>query len=196
MALRKRTWLFASIVVLIVLLAAVTSIARRQRNSDIAEGQSHTPLPVTSQSFTDGGYIPPKFTCDGANVSPDLHLPTPPPGAKSFALVMDDPDAPAGFTHWIVYNIPIDTHDIPEAASSQSKLPAGAAEGSNDFDNIGYGGPCPPGSKPHHYRFLLYALDINPGLPRGATKKQLAAAVKGHILAEGQLTGLYTRTAR
>jgi Raf kinase inhibitor-like YbhB/YbcL family protein len=191
MALRKKTWLF--VIAIVVLLVAARWIALWQRNADIAEGQTHPQFPLNSASFAEGGSIPTKFTCDGVNISPDVQLPTPPAGSTNFALVMDDPDAATGFIHWIVYRIPVDTRDIPEAASSQAKLPSRAAEGMNDFDNIGYGGPCPPGTKPHHYRFRLYALDINPSLARGATKKQLTDVIKGHILVEGQLTGLYTR---
>ena len=106
---------------------------------------------------------------------------------------MDDPDAPLGFVHWLVYDIPVEAHEIAEGASSQAGLPPGAVEGINSSDTVGYTGPCPPGAKPHHYIFRLYALDVALSLPSGKNKARLAAAVKDHVIAEGQLPGLYGR---
>ena len=137
--------------------------------------------------------MPPKLTCDGPDLSPDIQLPTPPPGTKSFAIVMDDPDAPIKFTHWLAYNIPAGTRDIAEGASSPSKRLDHGAEGVNNFGNLGYGGPCPPVGRAHHYVLKVYALDVNPALPPGQNKQQLAAVLDGHVLAEGQITGLYAR---
>ena len=167
----------------------------RQAPGDLAEGQTPASISVRSSSFADGNSIPQKFTCDGAGISPDIQLPQPPSGTRSFLLVMDDTDA-SGFVHWLLYNIPADTRDIPEAASSPNRLPAGVTEGENSLNNTGYFGPCPPGSNPHHYVFRLYALDANLNLPAGQTKRQVGAAVKGHVLAAGSLSGLYTRANR
>lgn len=160
---------------------------------DMAGSMPVAPLHVASGSFKDGDSMPRKLTCDGSDISPDLQLPAPPAGTKSFAIVMDDPDAPEPFTHWIAYNIPPDTQDVAEGASGPHKRFDHAAEGVNSFGDIGYGGPCPPSGSPHHYAFRVYALDVNPALPAGQTRDQLAAAVHGHVLAEGLITGLYGR---
>ncbi|MBV8116113.1 MAG: YbhB/YbcL family Raf kinase inhibitor-like protein [Silvibacterium sp.] len=165
---------------------------RRQAAGDPAEGQTPTSVSVSSSSFGNGDRIPQKYTCDGAGLSPDIHLPAPPSATKSLLLVMDDPDA-SGFVHWLVYNIPPSTRDIPEGASSRAALPAGAAEGENSLGNTGYFGPCPPAPDPHHYVFRLYALDTDFHLGAEKTKTELTAAAKGHILAEGRMTALYAR---
>jgi Raf kinase inhibitor-like YbhB/YbcL family protein len=194
MTLRKRTWwLLVGVVLMAVFVLGFFFRARRRlRRSDIAYGQAAASMSIGSSSFSSGGPIPPRLTCDGAGLSPDIQLPPAPSGTKSFVLVMDDPDA-SGFVHWLAYNIPADTRDIAEGAASRSELPHGTAEGLNSLDKIGYFGPCPPGTKPHHYVFQLYALDVDLDLPAGQTKKQLAAAVKGHVLAKGRMTGLYSR---
>jgi Raf kinase inhibitor-like YbhB/YbcL family protein len=160
----------------------------------MAEGQTAASITVGSSSFNNGDRIPQKFSCDGGGSSPDVQLPTPPPGTRSFLLVMDDPDA-SGFVHWLLYNIPPATRDIPEGASPRA-LPTGASEGANSLGNTGYFGPCPPPPNPHHYVFRVYALDTDLSLPAGATKNQLAAAARGHILAEGTMTALYTRESK
>jgi Raf kinase inhibitor-like YbhB/YbcL family protein len=179
--------------VLLVLLAMVW-LRRERKRADIAGGNTRALPGLTSSSFAEGGFIPQRLACDGANLSPDLKFPEPPPGTTGFALVVDDPDTPFGFVHWLLYDIPLGTRDIPEGASSAGNLPRGAAEGLNDFSNLGYGGPCPPGTAPHHYIFRLYALALSNRLPPGLTKSQLAAAVKGHVLAEGKMSSLYART--
>jgi hypothetical protein len=148
---------------------------------------------VTSSSFTDNGRMPPRLTCEGANISPQLQWPAPPQGTVNFAILMEDTDAPAIFTHWLAYNLPPETRNLPEGASTPSKRLMRAAEGINNFGRTGYGGPCPPESQTHHYVFHVYALDASPQLPVGATRQQLEAAMKGHVLAEGRITGLYTR---
>jgi Raf kinase inhibitor-like YbhB/YbcL family protein len=177
---------------LAVFSLGVVCACRRQSSGDLAPGQTPASIALTSSSFRNGDRIPQKYTCDGAGLSPHIHLPTPPSGTKSFLLVMDDPDA-SGFVHWLVYNIPPATRDIPEGASSPSGLPAGAAEGANSMGNTGYFGPCPPAPDPHHYVLRVYALDTDLNLGAGKTKEELAAAAKGHILAEGSMTVLYTR---
>ena len=191
--LRKSIW-WAVIVVAFLAVFSLGLIRAHQRraDADIADGQKAASITISSSNFADGDRIPKKFTCDGDGLSPDIKLPLQPAGTKGFALVMDDPDA-GGFVHWLVYNIPTSTRDISEGASSRLQLPAGSEEGTNSLNKVGYFGPCPPNSKPHHYIFRLYALDVDLDLPAGQTKKQLAAAVEGHVLAEGQMTGLYTR---
>ena len=151
-------------------------------------------LSVSSTAFQEGDRIPSKYTCQGQDVSPALAWSEPPAGTQSFALVMDDPDAPGGvFTHWVIFNISSDSRELPEAVLAQAELPTGALQGKSDFGRIGYGGPCPPPRRPHRYRFTLYALDQALGLKAGASKKQVLNAMQGHILAQGQLTGTYQR---
>jgi Raf kinase inhibitor-like YbhB/YbcL family protein len=183
--------------VAVVATAALAGAWALQRagHADLSNGQVHPTLRIASASFVDGARMPRKLTCDGASLSPDIKLPVPSPGAKSLALVMDDLDAPFGFVHWLVYDIPPAVRELREGASSDSSLPPQASEGTNDFGKLHYGGPCPPAGT-HRYRISLYALDIGPGLPRGKTKKDLAAAVKGHILGEGQIRGLYGKGRR
>ncbi|MBN1360286.1 MAG: YbhB/YbcL family Raf kinase inhibitor-like protein [Sedimentisphaerales bacterium] len=151
-------------------------------------------MKISSSAFTEGGPIPSKHTCDGQDVSPPLKWDSVPDGTKSIALICDDPDAPMGtFVHWVLYNLPADTTGLPENMSRESALSTGAAQGTNDFGRLGYGGPCPPGGT-HRYYFKVYALDaqIDPGRP-GLKKNDVLKAMKGHILAEGQLMGKYTR---
>lgn len=191
--LRKWTlWVAIGVVFLALLMLGILQVHRRHGRADIADGQTLAPLGISSSSFASGDAIPRRLTCDDAGLSPEIQLPQPPAGTRSFAIVMDDPDA-SGFVHWLAYNLPAGTREIAEGASNRAELPHGAAEGMNSLDKIGYFGPCPPGTKPHHYVLRLYALDTDLDLPPGATKKQLAAAVKGHVLAEGQMTGHYVR---
>ena len=194
MALSKWTRrITVCLVILALILVGAILLFRRHGRADIAEGHNQRLISVETSSFSSGDNIPQRFTCDGAGLSPEIHWPSPPTGTRSLAIVMDDPDAPLGFVHWLVYDIPVEAHEIAEGASSQAGLPPGAVEGINSSDTVGYTGPCPPGAKPHHYIFRLYALDVPLSLPSGKNKKQLAAAVKDHVIAEGQLTGLYGR---
>lgn len=151
-------------------------------------------LDVSSPAFQEGSTIPTKYSCQGQDVSPALQWSEPPEGTNSFALIMDDPDAPGGvFTHWVLFNIPSDSRGLPEAVPTHAELPTGTLQGKNDFGKAGYGGPCPPPGAPHRYRFTLYALDQPLTLKAGVSKNQLLEAMKGHILAQGQLTGTYQR---
>jgi len=140
--------------------------------------------------FSEGAPIPKRFTCDGEDVSPHLHWTGEPPDNKSFALIMDDPDAPGRtWNHWLVWDIPADIHSLPEGSDAVGK------SGKNDFGRSGYGGPCPPRAKgPHRYFFRLYALDT-PSLRLGAGANRLALekALQRHILAEAQYMGRYGR---
>jgi Raf kinase inhibitor-like YbhB/YbcL family protein len=151
-------------------------------------------LELTSTAFREGETIPKQYTGDGKNVSPPLRWSEPPQGTNGFALICDDPDAPRGtWVHWVLYNLPADQRELAEAVPAQDVVGGGARQGKNDFGKLGYGGPAPPPGKPHRYYFKLYALDKLPDLAPGATKEQLVAAMKGHILAEGQLMGRYGR---
>jgi Raf kinase inhibitor-like YbhB/YbcL family protein len=151
-------------------------------------------IKVKSNAFEQGGMIPKKYTCDGEDISPQLSWSDIPSNTKSIALINDDPDAPAGtWVHWVIYNIPGGEKGLPEAVPVKKNLDNGAVQGKNDFGNIGYGGPCPPGGT-HRYYFKLYALDTALSLQGDVTKGQLLEAMKGHILAEGQLMGKYSRS--
>ncbi len=150
-------------------------------------------IKVTSSAFEEGGMIPRKYTCDGADVSPPLGWTGVPEEAKTLALISDDPDAPMGtWVHWVLFNLPARIQEIHEAIPAEKELTNGARQGRNDFRKIGYGGPCPPGGT-HRYYFKLYALDTVLNLPAGATKAELLKAMEGHILEEGQLMGRYKR---
>jgi len=150
-------------------------------------------IEIKSSAFEEGGMIPKKYTCDGADVSPPLSWTSVPEGTKTIALICDDPDAPMGtWVHWVLFNLPADVKELPESVPSEKNLDNGAMQGTNDFGNIGYGGPCPPGGT-HRYYFKFYALDTEVNLQGGATKKELLKAMEGHILAEGQLMGRYKR---
>jgi Raf kinase inhibitor-like YbhB/YbcL family protein len=151
-------------------------------------------IELKSTAFAEGADIPPLYTDDGKDISPSLQWAEPPPQTKSFALICDDPDAPRGtWVHWVLFNLPADQRRLEEAMPAKETLTGGAKQGKNDFGKIGYGGPAPPAGKPHRYFFKLYVLDTMLDLAPGATKEQVLAAMKGHILAEGQLMGRFQR---
>jgi Raf kinase inhibitor-like YbhB/YbcL family protein len=148
--------------------------------------QDSSRLRVWSSDLS-GGTLPREFTCDGANRLPHLRWSTPPSGTQELAIEMIDPDAPRGpFTHWLAYG-------IPPGVSSLTTLPAGAAEGVNDFGRAGYGGPCPPRGPAHHYHFVVFALDSRLGLAAGATRSDLESRISGHVIAKGELVTTYKR---
>jgi Raf kinase inhibitor-like YbhB/YbcL family protein len=144
-------------------------------------------MKITSSAFQQGANIPSKFSCDGANTSPPLEVADAPSGAKSLVLIVDDPDAPSGlFTHWAVWNI------SPQASTiAEGSTPKGV-QGTNDFGKSGYGGPCPP-SGTHRYYFKIFALDRQLDLPFGAKRGKLDEAMRGHVIAQGELMGRYSR---
>ena len=152
---------------------------------------------LTSAAFADNGAIPKRYTCEDADVSPPLSWSEAPPGTKSFALIVDDPDAPdprapkMTWVHWVIENIPADTLSLPEGAA-QRGLPAGAVQGLNDWKRTGYRGPCPPIGR-HRYFHKLYALDTILSSLDHPTKAQLLNALKGHVLAVAQLVGTYQK---
>ena len=145
---------------------------------------------LTAAAFAEGGTIPAKFTCEGADVSPELRWSDAPGGTRSYALIVDDPDAPVGtFTHWVLFDIPADRASLAEGTGVVG------VTGKNDFGRAGYGGPCPPrGHGPHRYFFTLYALDVaSLKLKAGADRRQVEAALRGHTLAQAQYLGHYER---
>ena len=151
-------------------------------------------LSLKSPAFLNEGDIPQKHACDGADLSPALNWNDPPAGTQSFGLIMDDPDAPGStWVHWVLYNVPKQARALPEGIPKDAQLKDGSRHGRNDFKTLGYGGPCPPRGPAHRYFFKLYALDANLDLAPGASKADLEKAMKGHILAQGQLMGRYKR---
>ncbi|MGA3081938.1 MAG: YbhB/YbcL family Raf kinase inhibitor-like protein [Terracidiphilus sp.] len=183
MRLRRRVWFVAAGILLVA--AALPGC-----HGFVARAQT---LAVTSSSLQ-GSRIPAEFTCSGAGISPQLAWSAPPKGTASFALIVSDPDAPGRtFVHWVLYDLPAATRALPEGLPSEGQLADGARQGRNDFGNLGYGGPCPPGHAPHHYVFTVYALDAKLGLAAGVTRAQVEAAMQGHILARGELVGVFQR---
>lgn len=151
---------------------------------------------VRSTDFQEGSIIPKAFTCEGNDTSPALQWEGAPPGTKSFALIVEDPDAPMGtFIHWVVYDIPASSKSIERGAGNDSMLPPGAKHGSTGFGVNRYGGPCPPkGNGSHRYNFILRALDVETlGLKAGANRAEVERAMRGHILAEAKTMGVYQR---
>jgi Raf kinase inhibitor-like YbhB/YbcL family protein len=144
-------------------------------------------MKITSSAFQEGGTIPSKFTCDGSDTSPALQITGVPPEAKSLVLIADDPDAPGGlFTHWLIWNIPPQTNSISEGSAPKG------VHGTNDFGKLDYKGPCPPPGM-HRYSFKVFALDRELDLRGGAKRSQVDAAMKGHVIAQGELVGRYAR---
>lgn len=174
-----------------LLLVGCTSTSNRSTKRQAQTKVSA--MKLESDAFSSNGTIPPKYTCDGENISPPLKWDQPPIGTKTFALIVDDPDAPGHtFVHWVLYDLPADTRQLSEGIISQSILSNGGAQGKNDFSRLGYGGACPPNGT-HRYFFKLYALDRILGLAAGVTKDKVVAAMDGHILETAELMGRYAR---
>ena len=148
---------------------------------------------VKSPAFAPGETIPRSYTGDGEDISPPLEWGDPPAGTQSFVLICDDPDAPGGtWVHWVLYNIPAHARSLPKGLPPHAELPDGSRHGENSWGRLGYGGPAPP-SGTHRYFFTLTALDILLELPAGATKEQVLGAMEGHIMAQAELMGVYSR---
>ena len=149
-------------------------------------------MKLTSPVFAEGGKIPSKYTCEGENINPELHISGVPAHAKALVLILDDPDVPEFvrkdrmYDHWVVFNIPPITAKIPEDSQPQG------TPGKNTSGGLNYTGPCPP-DREHRYFFKLYALDCELSLPKGASKRDVENAIKGHILAQTQLMGRYEK---
>jgi Raf kinase inhibitor-like YbhB/YbcL family protein len=187
--------LAALVVAATTLLAAAASAA--------GETGTMAKFTLTSTDFTEGGTLASaqvfnEFGCRGGNLSPALAWSGAPADTQSFALLMHDPDAPtgSGWWHWVVYNIPAGTSSLPAGAGDPKKglMPKGAVQGRTDYGSVGYGGPCPPPGKPHHYNFTLYALKV-PKLevPEGASPALIGFNVRAQALGEAHLTGMYGR---
>jgi len=194
--MKRTTYAILCVLVAGGLLAAACG-ARADEEETMADGD----LTLTSNAFSGAERIPQihAYAPEGENVSPELAWSGAPDGTKELALIVDDPDAPRAepWVHWVLYGIPAGVTEIPEAASTGAGTltrPAGAHEGKNDFGDLGWGGPLPPkGHGTHHYHFKLYALDAPLGLGTGASKDELLRAMKGHVLAETELVGTYSR---
>jgi len=146
---------------------------------------------LTSSVFAPGEAIPARYTCQGDDISPPVRWSNPPPGTQTFVLFVDDPDG-GDWVHWSLYNLPANAATLPEALPPDPELPDGSQQGQNSWGKLGYGGPCPP-SGTHRYTFTLYALDAPLDLEAGAKKGALFQAMQGHVLAQAQLTGLYSK---
>ncbi len=150
-------------------------------------------LTLSSGAFEHESMIPARYTCDGEDISPDLKWDGVPEGTISFILICDDPDAPVGdWVHWLLFNIPESRRNLTEGFLLSRNRDEGIRGGTNDFRKVEYGGPCPPGGV-HRYFFKIYALDVMLDIPEGVKKKDIEAAMKGHVLGEGQLMGRYSR---
>jgi Raf kinase inhibitor-like YbhB/YbcL family protein len=186
MALGRKTMGRRIVVLLLLLLTPQADLL-----SQAAQGKEMTRMDtvtLSSPAFGSGGAIPAKHTCDGTDINPPLEIGPVPAGTASLALIMDDPDAPAGtWVHWVLWNIPPQTREIRE-----NSVPSGASQGSNDWKRNSYGGPCPP-SGTHRYFFKLYALDAPLKLGPATGKPELVRAMQGHILGQGELMGTYRK---
>ncbi len=176
----------------IFLLSLAACAPTRQRANTPETATPLQDFTLLSPAFDDGGTIPTRYTCDGSDISPPLRWSNTPSETRSFALIVDDPDAPRGtFTHWVLFDLPADITSLPEGLTSGA---VGVA-GSNDFGRVGYGGPCPPpGDAPHRYVFTLYALTTaSLSLPEGASRVQVEEAMRGRVVAQASYMGRYGR---
>ena len=170
--------------------AALLTVCTADR-TDATKGEPT--MQLTSAAFEEGGNIPSEYTCDDKDISPALAWSGVPAGTRSLALICDDPDAPMGtWDHWVLFNIPAAVGNLPKAAAIAELSRQGMVEGTNSWRRTGYGGPCPPSGN-HRYYFKLYALDTALELDSRATKGTVTAAMEGHILAQAQLMGRYSR---
>jgi len=176
-----------------MILLMSCSLFQPAEKEEITMPEQQGSLVLQSPAFAPQGAIPAKYSCDGEDVSPPLEWSGAPADTKSFALIVDDPDAPIGtFNHWILFNIPASVNQLPEGVPRKDTLADGSRQGKTSWRKVGYGGPCPP-SGTHRYFFKLYALDTMLNLPAGATKEEVLQAMSGHILATGELMGTYKR---
>jgi Raf kinase inhibitor-like YbhB/YbcL family protein len=185
---------FAILFLIVLLVGCAQSEKKDETGTEVGEmgmqqtgQQQAAALKITSPAFANFDKIPAAYTCQGKDVSPQLDISGIPDGTKSLALIVDDPDAPSGtWVHWVIWNI------SPSQKIEEQKIPAGASQGLNDFNEQGYRGPCPP-SGAHRYFFKLYALDTTLKLPSDARKQDLEESMHGHILAQAQLIGVYSK---
>ena len=179
----------------LLLIGAFVIVLSACASTTSTEAAVTNQLTITSDAFASGQSIPAKYSCIGRNISPPLAWNEPPTGTKSFTLIMDDPDAPIGtWVHWVLYNIPLTNRELQEDLPLTGKNvdPNAIYVGKNSSGNIGYDGPCPPGGT-HRYFFKVYALDTTINLLPGATKEQVLKEMDGHILAQGELVGTFSK---
>jgi hypothetical protein len=190
----KRTMVYILLAVIVLSACAPSAPAMTEQPiTDPLEVEATMAIELTSSAFAQGQPIPERYSCKGEDISPALAWGEPPAGTQSFALIMDDPDAPVGtWVHWVLFNIPASARSLPEAFPSDATLPDGSMSGNSSFGGPGYGGPCPP-SGMHRYFFKLYALDEMLAINAGASKGELEKAMVGHILAHGELMGTFTK---
>lgn len=182
--LNKRYLLWLG-VLLLLLISAGCGSSPPDLETEMA---SPVGIRMMSTEFSESGAIPSKYTCDGDDISPQLSWSGVPDGAKSLVMIMDDPDAPVGtWIHWVLYGLPMDLTELPEAVQGIG------IDGVNSWSRLGYGGPCPPTGTSHRYFFKLFALDKDLDLKPGAGVEEVEKAIEGHILASGQLMGIYAR---
>ncbi len=179
-------------------LLCLVGCEQKPTTSPATQGAQDMIIELKSDAFGQDEAIPRQYTGEGKDLSPPLRWTGLPAGTRQLALVVDDPDAPRAepWVHWVMYNIPAETRDLPEGIPGEQKVstPAGAVQGKNSWGRIGYGGPMPPpGHGVHHYYFKLYALDSELDLKPGLDKKALLEALGGHVLGRGELIGTYER---
>jgi len=188
----KRVTFLLLVIALLSACAPSAPATQEQIIDDPLAMQDAKSIEISSNAFAHEAAIPERYSCKGYDISPALSWGEPPAGTQSFALIMDDPDAPNGtWDHWLIFNIPASARGLPESIGSEATLPDGSISGNNSWRRTGYGGPCPP-SGTHRYFFKLYALDEMLAILPGATKGELEKAMVGHILAEGELMGTFS----
>ena len=186
----QRAWLSLAAIAIVALAVLILSSQRGREEYPRAPAT----IELVSEAFENNSLIPERYTCDGEDVSPPLSWEGVPSGAKSLVLIVVDLDAPGGeFTHWVLYDVPPGLDSLPGGIPSVGEVKGVGVQGVNDFGRLGYGSPCPPPGKPHRYVFRLYALDIELALPPGASRSEVEEAMSGHVLAVGELVGLYGR---
>jgi hypothetical protein len=157
-------------------------------------GGAAVPFTLTTSAFAAGAAIPEQYSCKGADISPSLQWNGVPANTATFAIIMDDPDAPDGtWVHWVLWNLPANAKSLPEGVPKREQLAGGPRQGRNSFHKIGYNGPCPPAGATHRYFFRIYALDGKLDLAAGAGRSQLDAAMKGHVLAQTEYMGTFRK---
>ena len=177
----------------LLVFGVAAAIAQENKTMEKSQTGKETKFVLTSSAFEEGAMIPKVYTCDSTDISPELSWSGAPEGTKSFALIADDPDAPSKtWVHWVAYNIDPAVSKLKEGIESKEIPDSTIHQGVSDFGKFGYGGPCPP-SGVHRYFFKLYALDTMLELKGKVTKADLLDAIEGHVLAETQLMGKYTR---
>ena len=182
-----------SIVLLLMFAAACAKQPATSTQNPPRQSPGNTPeaMKLISSAFAEGQRIPRQYTCDGVNVSPPFEWSGIPKSAQTLAIIADDPDAPAGtWVHWVLYNLPAANIGMVENLPQDETLKAGGFQGKNDFEKIGYGGPCPP-SGTHRYFFKIYAIDMELPLKAGATRADVEKAMADHVVAQAQLMGTY-----